>query len=205
MILVVGTPGSGKTTFANTLSCHLAGIPVICTDIIKVCFEEKSPTILSKVSHTAWELVGECTDENIIAGYQMFARELFHYSLEVAKKMFETYNTIIIEGLGIAPDIVQELPYQVICIHVTNKHSSDGYMNKLVYRTKKVNNWTQKEWLLNIIGEFIKAEFKKQEKYLSIDIQDSDKAISYVIQQLNGRGCTNHEENKASSCEYHID
>ena len=85
IIIIMGIPGAGKTTFANKLSIEMAGIPVICTDIVKAVYEKENPKVLTKVSHNAWQIIGECTDENIVDGYKIFSSELFKYSYSLAQ------------------------------------------------------------------------------------------------------------------------
>lgn len=177
IILVMGIPGSGKTTFANKLSTMMSGIPVICTDIVKAAYEDKSPVILSKVSHTAWELIGDCTDENIVKGYQVFSKELFKFAYNLAKKMLNTYNTVIIEGLGIDVSVLDDLPEYVIKIFLVNQNKEEAYQKKLIFRNSKINNWKENEKALCCIEKYIETSLVEYDDCFKCYISEIDEMI----------------------------
>lgn len=184
IILVMGIPGAGKTTFANKLSIEMAGIPVICTDVVKAVYEGENEKILNKVSHNAWQIVGECTDENIIAGYKIFSAELFKYSYFLAQKLLCTYNTVIIEGLGIDVSILGELPERIIKIVLENNDIQAGYINKLCYRNNKENNWEKNSRTIGLLNEYIVKTLPGDSLYYRFDVKDSDKYIKIIKESI---------------------
>ena len=192
IILVLGIPGSGKTTFANKLSAEMAGIPVVSTDIVKAVYEEESINILSKVSYNAWQIVGEYTDENIVTGYKIFSSELFKYSYALAKKLLRTYNTVIIEGLGIDVSVISDLPESIITVLLTNSNRQAGYLNKLFYRNNKENNWQKNEHALELINKYIESNLSSEFMYYKFDVSESDmyiKRINGVVLEYRHCGC----------------
>ncbi len=185
IILILGIPGSGKTTFANKLSAEMAGIPVVCTDIVKVVYEEESINILSKVSHNAWQIVGERTDENIVLGYKIFSAELFKYSYALAKKLLRTYNTVIIEGLGIDVSVLDDLPESIITVFLTNRDRQTGYLNKLCYRNNKENNWQKNEHALELISEYIEYNLSSELTSYRFDVSESDGYLKRIKNSIH--------------------
>ena len=184
IIMVMGCPGSGKTTFANKLSAEMAGIPVICTDIVKAVYEKENMSILSKVSHNAWQLVGECTDENIVTGYKMFSSELFKYSYSLAQKLLCTYNTVIIEGLGIDSSVLDDLPERIIKVFLTNKERQAGYLNKLCYRNNKENNWQKNAHTMELINKYIEDNLVIDSSYYKFEVSESNKYIKKIKESI---------------------
>lgn len=184
IILVLGIPGSGKTTFANKLSIEMAGIPVICTDIVKAVYEEKNTKVLSKVSHNAWQIVGECSDENIVIGYRIFSSELFKYSYSLAQKMLRTYNTVIIEGLGIDVSVIDDMPEQIIKVFLSNNDRQAGYLNKLSYRNNKENNWQKNAHSLELISKYIENNLTIDKLLFKFDVSESDKYIKLIKESI---------------------
>lgn len=184
IIIVMGIPGAGKTTFANKLSIEMAGIPVICTDIVKAVYEKENPKILNKVSHNAWQILGERTDENIVEGYKIFSSELFKYSYLLAQKMLETYNTVIIEGLGIDISALDELSERVIKVYLTNKERQLGYINKLSYRNNKENNWQKNSHTIEVICEHIKGALCNDMTVFMFDVSESDRYIKIIKESI---------------------
>lgn len=184
IIFVMGIPGSGKTTFANRLSCEMAGIPVICTDIVKAAYEEKNRAVFSRVSHSAWQLVGECTDENVVKGYELFSRELSKYSYALARKMLLTYNTAIVEGLGIDVSAFDNMPENVIKVFMTNRDRENGYKNKLRFRNNKQNNWEKNEHNMKLIEKYILDSLNKASKYIKCDVSETDKVILEIKESI---------------------
>lgn len=184
IIMVMGIPGAGKTTFANKLSIEMAGIPVVCTDIVKAVYEEENPKVLSKVSHNAWQIIGERTDENIVEGYKIFSSELFKYSYSLAQKMLGTYNTVIIEGLGIDISALDELPERVIKVYLTNNERQSGYINKLCYRNNKENNWQKNSHALELICEYIKGGLCNDSPVFMFDVSESDRYIKIIKESI---------------------
>lgn len=181
--MIMGIPGAGKTTFANTLSSHMAGIPVICTDVVKAAYEDRDQQILSKVSHNAWQLFGDCTNENIVKGYQLFSQTLFSYTYHLALKLLKTYNTIIIEGLGIDVRRLKDLEENIICVFLTNKNCGAGYNDKLKYRTSKNNNWTKNRQVLLVIEEYLLKELENLDvKYC--DISDNGFVVDSIVKNV---------------------
>lgn len=170
LILVVGLPGTGKTTFANLLSCKMAGIPAINTDVVKAAYLPLKPEILSKSSHTAWQLLGECTRENILAGNKILAQELFKISCDITRRLFKTYNTVIIEGLGIDLENVPQLEFPAVIFYLTNKNRNAGYREKLRYRVDKTNNWAAHEDILQIVAEELFSKVEALENTFAIEI-----------------------------------
>lgn len=185
IILIMGIPGSGKTTFANRLSCEMAGIPVICTDIVKAAYRDKNRVVFSKVSHSAWQLVGECTDENVIKGYALFAHELFKYSYALAQEMLLTYNTVIIEGLGIDINTLNNVPENTIKVFITNSDRENGYRNKLKFRNNKQNNWEKNAYHLELIEKYILDTLNKGSKYIKCDVSETDKVILEIKDRIS--------------------
>ena len=184
IIIIMGIPGAGKTTFANKLSIEMAGIPVICTDIVKAVYEKENPKVLTKVSHNAWQIIGECTDENIVDGYKIFSSELFKYSYSLAQKMLETYNTVIMEGLGIDISVLDELPERVIKVYLTNNERQSGYINKLCYRNNKENNWQKNSHALELICEHIKGNLCNDLTVFMFDVSESDRYIKIIKESI---------------------
>lgn len=182
----MGIPGSGKTTFANRLSCEMAGIPVICTDIVKAAYEEKNSEVFSKVSHNAWQLMGECTDENVVKGYALFSRELLKYSYALAQKMLLTYNTVIVEGLGIDVNALDDVPENVIKVFMTNSDRENGYKNKLRFRNNKQNNWEKNAHHLRLIEKYILDSLNKASKYITCDVSETDQIILEIKKSVCG-------------------
>lgn len=184
IIMVMGIPGAGKTTFANKLSIEMAGIPVICTDIVKAAFEDENPKVLSKVSHNAWQIIGECSDENIVEGYKAFSSELFKYSYSLAKKMLGTFNTVIIEGLGIDISVIDNLPERIVKVYLTNNERQTGYINKLCYRNNKENNWRKNSHAIELISKYIRGSLCNNSSVYMFDVSESDRYIKVIIESI---------------------
>ena len=182
LVLIVGIPGTGKTTLANALSSRMSGVPCINTDVIKAAYEDEAPEVLTKSSHTAWKLFGECTEENIIKGYRLLAQELFRFSLTVAEKLFETYNTVIIEGLGIDLEKIPAENYGVVIFYLTNKMRSDGYKNKIRYRNDKNNNWEKNKDVLKVVENYLVEKLRTLDNVYEVEVTDA--ALDDVMKML---------------------
>lgn len=185
IIAVIGIPGSGKTSFANKLSTELFGIPVINTDLIKAIYEAENEYILSKVSHSAWELVGECSKENIIKGYDIFSKTLFQYAYSLAKKLLNTYTVVIIEGMGINLPDLSEVNENTICVLFTNQNKEKSYSDKLKFRANKINNWVQKKEILEEIENYLFDNYVKIQKSAFFEISDAEKAMKFIKEHLS--------------------
>lgn len=172
LILVAGIPGTGKTTFANLLSCKMAGIPTINTDIVKAAYEPTNSEVLTKSSHTAWKLLGECTRENILEGNKILAHELFKISCDIARRLFKTYNTVIVEGLGIDLESASHLEFDTVIFYLTNKNRDPGYKDKLRYRIDKTNNWAAHEEILQIVDDYLFSKVQALKNSFVIEITD---------------------------------
>ena len=183
LVLVTGTPGAGKTTFANSLSSKMAGIPSINTDIVKAAYVNENPEVLNQSSHSAWKLFGECNSENIIRGYNLLAHELFTRSIDIADKLFGTYNTVIIEGLGIDLNSIESLKNRTAIIHLMNGAKSVGYQKKILYRNNKQNNWEKNARLLRIVDDYMTERLKTLSNVRTVEITkayDIDELIDWL-------------------------
>ena len=179
VILILGIPGAGKTTLANNLSNALAGIPHVDTDIIKAVYETTNPQIFSQTSHSAWALFGECTYENIIKGYTVLSREIFKKCIPLIQRLLKTYNTIIIEGLGIDIDKIEDLQIPTIVFYLTNQNKEEGYKNKMMYRNSGVNGWERDQSILQTIDTYMKQRLSKVPNVSFIEVSDG-----YDVKQL---------------------
>ena len=186
IIAIIGIPGSGKTSFANKLSTEFAGIPILNTDVLKTIYEPENKEILSKVSHNSWELAGEYSTEDIRKGYAIFSRTLFQYTYSIAKKMLNTYTTVIAEGMGIDIVDLADLEENVICVLLTNYDRDKSYSDKIKFRINKTNNWEKRKEILSEIENYLFDNYKLVEKSACFDIHDEDMAIKYVKEQLVG-------------------
>ena len=180
IIAIVGIPGSGKTSLANKLSSELAGIPVLNTDIVKAAYEDENPQILSKVSHNAWELMGSYSELNVKEGYTLFSKTLFRYTYSLAKKLLNTYTTVIIEGMGIDIPALSDIEEDVICIFLTNDNIEKSYLDKLKYRVNKINNWEIRKDILKIIEKKLYENYRIIVISKHFDIHQDQNAIDFV-------------------------
>lgn len=186
LITIIGLPGTGKTTMANKLSIAMAGIPVISTDIVKAIYRSTGHEVLGLTSHTAWQLFGECTDDNIIKGFELQAEILYRYSLNISESLFKTYNTVVVEGLGIDLKKYNELRnYKKILIYLKNSRIDIAYKNKLQYRNDKNNNWYAHQSVLKVIDSYIQNKISYIDgAVITIDVADSYK-IEQLIKEIN--------------------
>ncbi len=188
IILCCGLPGCGKTSFCQKLSICMGSIPVISTDIIKAIYEGNNEPILKYVSHSAWKYFGECTVDNVLKGYSLFSKSLFAHSLEVAKKMLNSFDLLLLEGMAVTPKCVDEVSKIAIpmLIYMKSNNVQESYKHKLQFRADKTNHWKERANIMTILKNQIETELNIYKPDFEINsIQDSDNKQVQIINKVN--------------------
>jgi 2-phosphoglycerate kinase len=107
LILIMGAPGTGKTTLAIRLAASYNIDQLVSTDILRtilrgVC-DKKKNKILFTVTHEAWQLYGAKTYENIYKGFLEHCTCLYPHLKHIISKAREEGRDLIIEGAHILP------------------------------------------------------------------------------------------------------
>lgn len=170
LVHIVGIPGSGKTTFANAIATHIGINQILATDFVKsvASFYEPKNKFLSTKTHTAWKLIGGCTNKNIITGYKKHLVELRKPLYSVIDEWIEGEKHLIIEGVHIDMNLFNK--YSIKCksilffLEVSPEQHSKLLDQKL---TKQTANGSYKEWIKNkeymqSIQKFIKDKFSNK-------------------------------------------
>ena len=187
IVFIIGIPGSGKTCFSQRLSIELGIVPLVSTDIVKFMVSQKSnDPFLKKVSHNAWKLIGEYNEKNIIVGYKEFSKSLFRETYYLIKQIFNTYNLVIVEGMGISLELVNNICENHVEILLKNQNIEHALKNKLRYRNNKNNNWECNQFAIKIIEKYIKETcFNSFPDLIYGDISDSNILLKRAVRSIN--------------------
>jgi len=113
IILICGSPGTGKTTLAIKLASFLGIDQVVSTDIVRetlrsLSSKEKSPTLFS-TTHESWKFLGEKTQENLSKGSRIHSKVIFNQVVHLINKSEKEGRSMILEGVHLIPEILDYL------------------------------------------------------------------------------------------------
>lgn len=107
LILIMGAPGTGKTTLAIRLATIYNIDQLVSTDILRTIlqgvYDMEKNKILFTVTHEAWQLYGVKTNENIYRGFLKHCTYLYPHLKHIISKAREEGRDLIIEGAHILP------------------------------------------------------------------------------------------------------
>jgi len=110
IILISGSPGTGKTTLSIKLADILNIDQLVSTDVLRttlrsISSEDKNPFLFT-VTHESWKYFGERNYENIWSGFLQHCRTLYPTMNYILEKSMDEGRDIIIEGAHITPEFV---------------------------------------------------------------------------------------------------
>lgn len=115
--VIYGIACAGKSTTALRYASDNGIRTVISTDYLREVQRLYVPAdqapVLAKVSHTAWELIGDPTPGGIVAGFTRHAEAVFPAVLAVAVKLARDGLDAVIEGSCFHGALVARLRQQV--------------------------------------------------------------------------------------------
>ena len=101
--IIYGIACTGKSTLALHLAQAKQIHTIIHTDYVRevqrACNVPANTGPLMKVTHTAWELFGACTDDHIIKGFTAQVHVMLPVLVAVAEKLSQDGCDAIIEGV----------------------------------------------------------------------------------------------------------
>lgn len=166
-VYVMGVPGTGKTTFAQALSNDLGTAPVLTTDLVKAMLEDRSDDpIFGKVSHTAWELLGDFSESNLLQGYDNFSRALFRETQSLVLRLLKTYRVVIVEGLGLCPELMAAQDLDCLPILLLQSDPERFQRRKLRLRHERANHWQANDRSLDLIEQHLLREAERHLPHL---------------------------------------
>ncbi|MBT3405387.1 AAA family ATPase [archaeon] len=121
LILIGGCPGTGKTTLAIKLADKLGIDQVVSTDTVRACLKSVSDCdsnpFLFTVTHEAWKILGERTNENIWGGFLKHC-EIIYSSLKfIINKSAIEGRDVIIEGAHLIPNFCKFIDTSKFDVH----------------------------------------------------------------------------------------
>ena len=111
MHVVYGIPCVGKSTAAFTLAHHHGITTIVSTDYIREVQRKFGPPseALAKVTHTAWELYGTPSQDNIEAGFNAHVNAVAPAVAAVFDKLVNDGMDAVIEGAHFHGDLIENL------------------------------------------------------------------------------------------------
>lgn len=111
--IIYGVPCIGKSTAAIGFACHQQIRTVIHTDYVREVQRgfvppEASPA-LAKVTHSAWELYGQPTPHNIVAGFVDHVAEIAVGIRLVVRKLVADGFDAVVEGAHFHSAVIEDL------------------------------------------------------------------------------------------------
>jgi|SRR3989344_5778869 len=186
IIIISGSPGSGKTTIAYELAAKLGIKQVIQTDIIKDIFHlNKYPEIALCATHDAWRFFGEKDNENIIKGFNSHAKYFEKFLIELIEISKSKGETIIIEGIHATPRLYSKLKDKKIGFFLTiNKEERIRRFDlKNLKRTEKNRGWYENIDAISVIEDYLKLNSQKN-KMIIIDNNIIDHTIKKIREYI---------------------
>lgn len=110
LIIITGVPATGKSTLAIQLAARLDWRIVVGLDEIKAVMKKYDKNkFLAKSSHDAWQLLGQRSKKNILAGFRQYCLALKPGVDLLLKKSEKTGENLIIEGVHLVPSLYRKI------------------------------------------------------------------------------------------------
>jgi len=189
VVMVMGVPGTGKTTFASLLSVELHGAPVLSTEMInyQLRIQDSHPAILDFMSHQAWRHIGPLTEANVKEGFKQHSFEIMKYSHSLCYLLSKNYRVIILEGVDILPEhfaLFEE--FDVLPVLMRNKNLREAYRKKETLRWGNSNPWISNHDSIRTMHCYLERQIANLKNCTKVDIgRDSWKGLIEVRERLS--------------------
>ncbi len=123
---------------ALRLACQQAICTIIHTDyvreVLRTCMQPSEGSPLMKVSHNAWELLGESSTENILKGFILHVDAVAPALLAIARKLSRDGLDAIMEGVhcyGAVLDQLAQVDGLMVCPRLLVVSSEAGLLDHI--------------------------------------------------------------------------